>query len=58
MQPVVKMRELLITNKKFSKKLGKIETHLADHDEQFRVVFDAIKQLLATDEKPRQKIRF
>ncbi len=58
MQAVVKMRELLITEKNFPKNWKKIETHLADHDEQFRVVFDAIKQLLATDEKPRQKIVF
>ena len=46
----------MITNKKFFEKLEKIETHLADHDEQFRIVFHAIKQLLVTEEKPRKKI--
>ena len=58
MQAVVKRRELLITNIKIFEKLEKIETHLADHDEQFRIVSDAIKQLLTTEEKPRKKIGF
>ena len=58
MQAVVKRRELLITNIKIFEKLEKIETHLADQDEQFRIVSDAIKQLLTTEEKPRKKIGF
>jgi hypothetical protein len=37
------MREILATNKEFSVKLKIIEDQLAEHDEQFRVVFEAIK---------------
>jgi len=58
MRAFVKMRELLKANKEFSGKLKIIETHLAEHDEQIRLVFDAIRQLLAEDEKPKRKIGF
>ena len=54
----VKMREILASNKEFSEKLNIIEEQLAEHDEQFRIVFEAIKQLLEEDEKPKQKIGF
>jgi len=43
MRAFVKMREILATNKEFSVKLKIIEDQLAEHDEQFRVVFEAIK---------------
>ena len=58
MRAFVKMRELLTANKKFSEKLKIIEAHLAEHDEQIRLVFDAIKQLLTEEEKPKRKIGF
>jgi len=43
MRAFVKMREILATNKEFSVKLKIIEDQLAEHNEQFRVVFEAIK---------------
>jgi phage regulator Rha-like protein len=58
MRAFVKMREILVTNKEFSEKLKIMEEQLAEHDEQFRVVFEAIKQLLKEDEKPKKKIGF
>ena len=58
MRAFVKMRELLTANKKFSEKLKIIEAHLSEHDEQISLVFDAIKQLLAEEEKPKRKIGF
>ena len=58
MRAFVKMRELLATNKEFSAKLERIEGQLAEHDEQFKVVFEAIKQLLTEEEKPKHKIGF
>jgi len=58
MRAFVKMREILSANKEFSEKLKIIEEQLADHDEQFRVVFEAIKQLLKEDEKPKKRIGF
>ena len=58
MRAFVKMREILATNKEFSKKLKIIEDQLAEHDKQFQIVFEAIKQLLKDDEKPKQRLGF
>lgn len=58
MRAFVKMREMLATSKEFAEKLKKLEEQLAEHDEQFQVVFDAIKQLLTEEEKPKRKIGF
>ena len=58
MRAFVKMREIMATNKDFAEKLKIIEEKLAEHDDQFQVVFEAIKQLLKEDEKPQRKIGF
>jgi phage regulator Rha-like protein len=58
MRAFVKMRQTLASNREFSEKLKKIEEHLGAHVEQFRIVFEAIKQLLQEDEKPKRKIGF
>ena len=58
MRTFVKMRQILATNKEFSEKLKRIEDQLAEHDKQFQIVFEAIKQLLKDDEKPKQRIGF
>jgi nitrate reductase assembly molybdenum cofactor insertion protein NarJ len=39
-------------------KLKRIEEHLAEHNDQFRVVFEAIRQLLSEEEKPKKRIGF
>ncbi len=36
----------------------KIEAMEEKYDEQFRIVFQAIKQLISDEEKPKQKIGF
>ena len=36
----------------------KIESMEKNYDEQFRIVFEAIKQLLAEEDKPKKKIGF
>ena len=58
MRAFVKMRKILATSKEFSVKLKIIADQLAEHDEQFRVVFEAIKQLLKDDNQPKRKIGF
>ena len=58
MRAFVKMREIMATNKDFAEKLKIIEEKLAEHDDQFQVVFEAIKQLLTEEEKPKKKIGF
>ena len=58
MRAFVKMREIMATNKEFAEKLKSIEEQLSEHDEQFHMVFEVIKQLLQKDEKPKKRIGF
>ena len=58
MRAFVQMRELLTNHKKLAEKLNKLEDHLGNHDEQFRIVFEAIKQLIKVEENPKRKIGF
>ena len=51
----VRLRRMLGTHAELQKKTEAME---AKHDKQFRVVFDAIKQLLKDDDKPKRKIGF
>jgi phage regulator Rha-like protein len=50
-----KIREMLAGNKELREKVEKLERK---YDHQFKEVFQAIKQLLAIDEKPKTKIGF
>ncbi|OGQ94871.1 MAG: hypothetical protein A2521_09550 [Deltaproteobacteria bacterium RIFOXYD12_FULL_57_12] len=54
----VRLREMLTGHKKLAAKLVELEKHLVEHDEQFGLVFEALKQLLDADEKPKRKIGF
>ena len=53
MRAFVKLRELLATNKNLAAKLDELEKK---YDAQFRVVFDAIRQLMQPPEKPKRQI--
>jgi len=55
MRTFVKLREMLSTNKDLAHKLSALEQK---YDEQFRVVFDAIRALMTEDKKPKKKIGF
>jgi len=50
-----RLRQMLATHKDLKKKIEAME---AKYDEQFRIVFEAIKQLLEEDAKPKRKIGF
>ena len=58
MRTFVKMREILATDKEFAEKLERVEEKLTKHDKKFNLVFEAIRQLLKEDEKPKKKIGF
>ena len=51
----VQLRQMLATHEDLKRKIEAME---AKYDEQFGVVFEAIRQLLETDEKPKRKIGF
>ncbi|OGL67160.1 DNA-binding protein [Candidatus Uhrbacteria bacterium RIFCSPHIGHO2_01_FULL_63_20] len=50
-----KLREMISENHSLRLKLEALEKH---YDEQFRVVFDAIRRLLADDDNPKPEIGF
>lgn len=51
----VRLRELLASNAELSRKLEVLEKK---YDDQFKVAFEAIRQLLVPTEKPKQQIGF
>ena len=57
MRAFVKLRDVLATHKEFARKLEDIERKLGQHDEHFRIVFEAIRQLMAPAPGPEKKRR-
>jgi hypothetical protein len=55
MRTFTRLREMLITHKDLQEKIEKME---AKYDKQFKVVFDAIKQLIMQGNKPKAEIGF
>jgi hypothetical protein len=55
MRTFTKIREMLTTHKELRQKIEEMEKK---YDYQFKIVFDAIKQLLEPPQKPRKKIGF
>jgi len=55
MRAFVRLRQMLSTHKDLERKLIALEKK---YDEQFKVVFDAIRALMAPAQKPKRKIGF
>ena len=55
MRSFVKLREVLATHKDLVQKLAELENK---YDAQFQIVFDAIRQILNSPEKPKREIGF
>ena len=55
MRAFVKLRELLATHKELARKLDELEKK---YDSQFRIVFEAIRQLMLPPEKLKRQIGF
>jgi len=51
----IKLREILLTHGELRRKIEAMERK---YDQQFRVVFDAIRKLLEPSEKPKRRIGF
>jgi len=54
----VKFREILSTHKELAHKLAELERKIERHDEEIKVVFDAIRQLMAQPAPKEKKIGF
>jgi len=55
MRTFVRLREMLLSNADLARKLGALEKK---YDAQFKVVFDAIRELMTPREKPKRQIGF
>ena len=55
MRDLTQLREMLASHKDLQRKIEEME---GKYDEQFRIVFEAIKQLIETENKPKKKIGF
>jgi len=55
MRAFVKLRQMLASNVELSRRLDELESK---YDKQFRVVFDAIRQLMAAPARGRKEIGF
>jgi len=51
----IKLREMLLTHEDLKQKIEAMERK---YDQQFKVVFDAIRELLTPPEKPKRRIGF
>ena len=54
-RPFVRLREMLSANKELAHRLTELERR---YDHQFKVVFDAIRELMAQEQRPRRQIGF
>lgn len=58
MRAFVKLREILFTHKDLVKKLEDLERKYESHDKHIKIVFDAIRQLMAEPKKKKYKVGF
>lgn len=58
MRTFVKLREMLSTHKELAYKLSQLETKIEKHDEEIKSIFNAIRQLMTSPEKPQRRIGF
>ena len=54
----IKLRAVLSTHKELSAKLQMLETKTDNHDNEIKVLFEAIRQLMQPPNPPRKKIGF
>jgi hypothetical protein len=55
MRTFTKLREMMSSHKELSRKLSELEKK---YDGQFQIVFEAIRQMIDVEEKPKKKIGF
>ncbi len=58
MRAFTKLRELMISHKELAHKIEGLERKFQDHDDRFKIVFEAIRQLLKPPEKKRAPMGF
>jgi hypothetical protein len=54
----VRIRDVLTSNRNLAAKLKELESHIKDHDEKIKIIFEAILQLLTPPEETKNLIGF
>jgi len=58
MRTFVQLRRLMDSNQLLAEKIETLEQKYSEHDQNFTLVFDAIKQLISGDSNPRREMGF
>jgi hypothetical protein len=58
MRAFVKLKRIMSTHKDISRKLKELENKYDKHDGQIQSIFEAIRKMIAYEEKPKKKIGF
>ncbi len=58
MRVFVKLKEILSTHKELAGKLSELENKIERHDGEIKLIFDAIRQLMAPPKSSKKKIGF
>jgi len=58
MRAFVKLRQILSTHKDLAYKLKELEHKVEKHDTEIQAIFDAIRQMMVIEEKPKRRIGF
>ena len=58
MRAFVRLRQTLETNRELARKFEQLERRVGKHDEEIAAILEAIRQLMASPEKPRREIGF
>jgi phage regulator Rha-like protein len=54
----IKLREVLSTHKDLARRIDDLDLKYQEHDQELKVVFDAIRKLISTPEPSKRKIGF
>ncbi len=58
MRTFVKLRQFIFAHKELAHRLSQLERKIEKHDTEIHAIFEAIRQLMATPKRPKQKIGF
>jgi len=58
MRAFVRLRDMVSAHKDLARKLADLEQRIEKHDEDIRLIFEAIRQLMAPPDRPPKKIGF
>jgi len=58
MRAFVQLRRMLSSQQHLLSKLKDLEDRIGRHDEHIRTIFEAIRQLMAPEQKPKHRIGF